>query len=84
VQNPDYRQIERTKLKFEDAQYRIDLMIEIVNRLDTHNILVYLKSLDFCFESQKKRGAKPPENYQIMIIKRNDYFKTYYFPIKDE
>lgn len=76
----DFEKIESLKQKIQFEKLRTDLIIEIFNRLQTHNILLYLNALDQFFESENLNWDLLPENYQLIITKNESYFKIYYNP----
>lgn len=80
--NQDSDVIERIKQKILHEKHKIDLIVELLNRFENVNLLAYLEAIDFCCESEKNRRGDPLENYQIIIIKRENHFKTYYYPYK--
>lgn len=77
----DFEKIESLKQKIQFEKLRTDLIIEILNRLQTHNVLLYVTALDQCFESEDFNWNQLPENYQLIITKIESYFKIYYNPL---
>ncbi len=77
----DFEKIESLKQKIQFEKLRTDLIIEILNRLQTHNVLLYTTALDQCFESEDFNWNQLPENYQLIITKIESYFKIYYNPL---
>jgi hypothetical protein len=77
----DFEKIESLKQKIQFEKLRTDLIIEILNRLQTHNVLLYVTALDQFFESEGFNWDQLPENYQLIITKIESYFKIYYNPL---
>ncbi len=77
----DFEKIESLKQKIQFEKLRTDLIIEILNRLQTHNVLLYVTTLDECFESEGFNWDQLPENYQLIITKIESYFKIFYNPL---
>lgn len=77
----DFEKIESLKQKIQFEKLRTDLIIEILNRLQTHNVLLYTTALDQCFESEDFNWNQLRENYQLIITKIESYFKIYYNPL---
>lgn len=77
----DFEKMDSLKQKIQFEKLRTDLIIEIFNRLQTHNVLLYVTALDQFFGSENLNWDHLPENYQLIITKIDSYFKIYYNPI---
>ena len=77
----DFEKMNSLKQKIQFEKLRTDLIIEIFNRLQRHNVLLYVTALDQFFESENLNWDHLPENYQLIITKIESCFKIYYNPL---
>ena len=54
----DFEKMNSLKQKIQFEKLRTDLIIEIFNRLQRHNVLLYVTALDQFFESEKRTADR--------------------------
>ena len=76
--NPDENHLTRFYDTLVRDQQRHDFYREVMHRLETRNFKVVLSAIDHCIQSETMIQGIEPENYQIIIRKQGDNYRTYY------
>ena len=74
--NTDSVQLRRFYTSLERDQQRLDFFKELIHRLETLNYKMILLGIEHCIKNEKEIQGKEPENYQIIVRKEGNQFKT--------
>ena len=76
--NPDQNHLTRFYDTLVRDQQRHDFYKEVIYRLETRNFKVVLSAIDHCIQSETMIQGIEPENYQLIIKKQGNNYRTYY------